>query len=197
MFVLFKGPRWLRHTLKIEVHRSDLATCYKDLTPWKRPWCCERLKAGGEGDNRGWDGWMASPTQWTWVWVNSGSWQWAGRLARCSPWGHKESDTTERLNWTDLYLRMCSINQSCSYLIRSHLKGDCHVEKLLDMGKEYWWTLIHHLPARYSMTLANSLDFTGSEWITQQNIRNDFSAYSSRCLGKIRKKKQQLQSWKF
>jgi len=45
----------------------------------KRPWCWERLKAGGEGDDRGWDGWMASPTQWTWVWVNSRSWWWTGR----------------------------------------------------------------------------------------------------------------------
>ena len=41
-----------------------------------RLWCWERLRAGGEGDDRGWDGWMASPTQWTWVWVNSGSWWW-------------------------------------------------------------------------------------------------------------------------
>ena len=39
----------------------------------------ERLRAWGEGDNRGWDGWMASPTQWTWVWANSGSWWWTGR----------------------------------------------------------------------------------------------------------------------
>ena len=45
----------------------------------KGPWCWERLKAGGEGDDRRWDGWMASPTQWTWVWVNSGSWWWTGR----------------------------------------------------------------------------------------------------------------------
>ena len=44
----------------------------------KRPWCWKRLKAGGEGDDRGWGGWMASPTQWTWVWVNSGSWWWTG-----------------------------------------------------------------------------------------------------------------------
>ena len=44
----------------------------------ERPWCWERLKAGEEGDNRGWDGWMASPTQWTWVWVSSGSWWWTG-----------------------------------------------------------------------------------------------------------------------
>ena len=45
----------------------------------ERPWFWERLKAGGEGDYRGWDGWMASPTQWTWVWINSGNWWWTGR----------------------------------------------------------------------------------------------------------------------
>ena len=45
----------------------------------ERLWCWERLGAGGEGDDRGWDGWMASPTQWTWVWVNSRSWWWTGR----------------------------------------------------------------------------------------------------------------------
>ena len=49
------------------------------MTHLKRPWCWERLKAGREGDNRGWDGWMASPTQWTWVWVSSGSWWWTGK----------------------------------------------------------------------------------------------------------------------
>ena len=61
----------------------------------KRPWCWERLKAGGERDCRGWDGWIASPTWWTWDWANSKRWL---SLACCSPWGHKESDTTERLN---------------------------------------------------------------------------------------------------
>ena len=55
------------------------ATWCKELTPLKKPWCWERLKAGGEGDDRGWDGWMASPTRWTWVWINSGSWWWTGR----------------------------------------------------------------------------------------------------------------------
>ena len=58
---------------------STLATSCKELTHWKRPWCWERLNVGGEADDRGWDGWMASPTQWTWVWVNSGSWWWTGR----------------------------------------------------------------------------------------------------------------------
>ena len=50
-----------------------------EVTHWKRPWCWEGFGAGGEGDDRGWDGWMASPTRWTWLWVNSGSWWWTGR----------------------------------------------------------------------------------------------------------------------
>ena len=51
----------------------------KELTHWKRPWCWEGLGAGEEGDDRGWDGWMASLTRWTWVCVNSGCWWWTGR----------------------------------------------------------------------------------------------------------------------
>ena len=54
-------------------------TWFKELTHWKRPWCWERLRAGGEGDDRSWDGWMASPTQWTRVWVGSRCWWWTGR----------------------------------------------------------------------------------------------------------------------
>ena len=56
---------------------------------WKRPWCWERLKVGREGDDRRWDGWMASPTRWTWVWVSSGVGDGQGSLACCSPRGHK------------------------------------------------------------------------------------------------------------
>ena len=74
----------------------------KSLTHWKRPWCWERLRAG-EGDDRGWDGWMASPTQWTWVWVDSRSWWWKEGLACCGSWGHKESDMNEQLNWLTLF----------------------------------------------------------------------------------------------
>ena len=58
---------------------STLATSSEELTHWKRLCCWEGLGAGGEGDNRGWDGWMASLTRWAWVWVNSGSWWWTGR----------------------------------------------------------------------------------------------------------------------
>ena len=61
-----------------EAETNTLATWCAEWTPWKRPWCWERLKVR-EGDNRGWDGWMASATQWTWVWASSGSWWWTGR----------------------------------------------------------------------------------------------------------------------
>ena len=81
---------------------STLATSCEELTHWKRLWCWEGLGAGGEGDDRGWDGWMASLTQWTWVWVNSGSCDGQGGLVCCDSWGRNESDTTELLNWTEL-----------------------------------------------------------------------------------------------
>ena len=61
-----------------------------------------KIEGKRRGDNRGWDGWMASPTRWTWVWVDSGSWWWQGGLACCGSWDCKESDMTERLNWTEL-----------------------------------------------------------------------------------------------
>ena len=58
---------------------NTLATWCEELIHLKRPWCWERLKAGGKGDDRGWDGWMALPTQRPWVWVNSGNWWWTGK----------------------------------------------------------------------------------------------------------------------
>ena len=77
--------------------RPPLATFFQ-LTHWKRPWCWERLKVGGEGDDRGGDDWMASLTGWAWVWASSGSWWWTGRPGMHSPRGRQESDMTEWLN---------------------------------------------------------------------------------------------------
>ena len=79
------NPSWRRSILSVlwkdwcwNWNSNTLATWCKELTHLKRPWCWEWLRAGGEEDDRGWDGWMASLTQWTWVWVNSGGW-WIGR----------------------------------------------------------------------------------------------------------------------
>ena len=84
---------------------NRLATWCKELTYWKGPWCWVRLKAGGEGDDRGWDGWMASPTWWTWVRANSGSWWWTVRSGVLQSMGSQRvrQDWTTKLNWTILY----------------------------------------------------------------------------------------------
>ena len=79
---------------------NTLATWCRELTYLKRPWCWEILRAGGEGDDRGWDGWMASLTQWTWVWVGSGSWFGQGDLACCRSWVAKS--WTRLSGWTEL-----------------------------------------------------------------------------------------------
>ena len=80
--------------------KPKLTWC-KELTHWKRPWCWERLRGGGEGDDRGWDGWMASLTRWTWVWVNSGSWWWTGRPGVLQSMGSQRvrHDWVTELNW--------------------------------------------------------------------------------------------------
>ena len=76
--ILWRHQSWRKSTLNI--HWKDwwsswssntLATWCEAPTHWKKPWCWERLKAKREKGNRGWDGWVASPTQWTWVWANS------------------------------------------------------------------------------------------------------------------------------
>ena len=104
------SPFWRRSVLA--VHWKDwcwgwnsntLATSCEELTHWKRPWCWEGLGAGGEGDDREWDGWMASLTRWTWVWVNSRSWWWTGRPGVLRFMGSQRvgHDWLTELNWTE------------------------------------------------------------------------------------------------
>ena len=86
------------------LNSNTLATSCEELTHWKRPWCWEGLGAGGEGDNRGWDGWMASLTQRTWVWVNSWNWWWSGKPGMLQSMGSQRigHDWTTEMNWTEL-----------------------------------------------------------------------------------------------
>ena len=89
---------------------NTLATWWEELTHWKRPWCWERLKAGGEGDDRGWDGWMASLTWWTWVWANSMRWWWTGKPDMLQSMGSQRVGH-DLSNWTELSNRT---NDRCS-----------------------------------------------------------------------------------
>ena len=95
------------------------------LIHWKRLWCWERLKVGGEGDNRGWDGWMASPTQWTWVWVSSGSWWWTGKPGVLQSMGSQRV----RHGWA-MELNWDSTNNSGDSHILKNLSG-WHVKNIV------------------------------------------------------------------
>ena len=90
---------------------NTLATWCKELPHWKRPWCWERLKAGGGGDDRGWDDWIVSPTQWSLVWVNSESWWWAGRPGVRQSIGSQRigHDWATELNWFFILQRVALI----------------------------------------------------------------------------------------
>ena len=81
---------------------NTLATWCKELTYWKRSWCWESLKAGEEGDDRGWASWMVSVTWWTWVWASSRSWWWTGRPGVLQAMGLQRvgHDWATELNWT-------------------------------------------------------------------------------------------------
>ena len=91
--------------LKLKLWPPHVKSC-EELTHWKRKdWCWEGLRAGGKGDNRGWDGWMASLTRWTWVWVNSRSQWWTGRSGMLRFMGSQRvgHDWATELNWTEFY----------------------------------------------------------------------------------------------
>ena len=106
--------------LILRLKLQSLATSCEELTHWKRPWCWEGLGAGGEGDDRGGDGWMALPTWCIWVWVNSRSWWWTGRPGVLQFMG-SQSDTTERLNRTEF---PCLV---ASYTIEHIFQRNCNI----------------------------------------------------------------------
>ena len=100
---------------------NNLATWCKELTHWKRPWCCKRLKVGGEGDDWEWNCWMSSQTQWTWVWVDPRSWWWTGRPGVLWFMG---SQRIRHIWATELKLteQMCEIILHCSLICQNNLE---------------------------------------------------------------------------
>ena len=102
--------------LMLKLNSSTLATWCEELTQLKKPWCWARLRAGGEGDNRGWDSWISSLTQWTWVGVNSGSWWWTGRPGVLRFMGLQRAghDWATELNWTEINRVIVRLNTKIS-----------------------------------------------------------------------------------
>ena len=111
---------------------NTLATWLEELTHLKRPWYWERLKAGGEGDDRGWDGWMASPTQWTWIWVNSGSWWWTGRPGVLQSMGSQKvrHHWATELNWTEFTQNIYEIPEK-SWIICIRINCLLHILNII------------------------------------------------------------------
>ena len=142
-----------------------LATWCEELTHWKRLWCWEILKAGEEEGDRGWDGWMASPTQRTWVWVNYGSWWWTGRPSVLQSMGSKRV----RHNWVTELIWMASLEfwMDSLALIRSHqaanLKGVLKISNIKKVGN---W--VHtYLLWKFSKVLFNKLN-TIDKWLKKK-----------------------------
>ena len=112
------NPEYSFEGLKLKVKLNTLATWCEKSTHWKRSWCGESLRAGVEGDDRGWDGRIASLTQWTWVWANSRRWWRAGRP------GVLQSMGSQRVghNW-GIELNWCFWNLKHSkWMRKSHLR---------------------------------------------------------------------------
>ena len=95
------SPEYSLEGLMLSWNSNTLATWCEELIHWKRPSCWERLKAGGEGDNRGWDGWMESPTQRTRVWTSSRRRWWTGKPGMLQSMGLQRV-RRDWLNWTEL-----------------------------------------------------------------------------------------------
>ena len=102
---------------------NTLVTWCEELIHWKRLWCWERLRAG-EGNNRGWNGWMASLTQWTWIWVGSGIWWCTGKHGMLQSIGSQRvgHDWAAELNWTELIstMRIERVLESINQLERNY-----------------------------------------------------------------------------
>ena len=152
------SPGYLLEGLMLELKLHYLATWCEELTHLKRPWCWEWLRAGGEGEDGGWDGWMASPTQWTWVWVDFGSWWWTRRpgVLRFMGLQRVRHDWATELNWT-----VCHI---CSLLLRFMGRSlgwghgnplqHSYLENPVDRGA--WWATVHRV-TRVELDWSNSM----------------------------------------
>ena len=139
---------------------NTLETWWEQLTHWKRPWCWERLKVGGERDDRGWDDWMVSPIQWTWTWENSSRWwgtgkpvilqslelqsqTWLGDWTTTTSGKHLLLKFCSNAHWCKSCFEICNFNQEILLLLLS-----CSVvsDSLWSHGLQHAVPVHHQLP---------------------------------------------------
>ena len=111
------SPEYSLEGLMLKLKLQYFGHLMRTTDSFERPWCWERLRAGGEGDDRGWDGWMVSLTQWTWIWVNSRSWWWTGKPGMLQSMGSPRvgHDWATKLNLTE------SVSQLPPYILFVYL----------------------------------------------------------------------------
>ena len=163
------SPGCSLEALMLKLKSSTLATSCEELIHWKRLWCWEGLGAGGEGDNRGWDGWMASLTRWTWVWVNSWSWWWTWRPGMLQFMGSQSvgHNWATELNWTEP--TPVFLGFPC---------GSAGKESACSMGDLGWEDPLEKGKATYSSILAWRIPWT-VESMGSQRVRCNFHFLSS------------------
>ena len=127
IFIHWKDWCWIWNS-------NTLATWWEELTHWKRPWWWERSKVG-EGDDRGWDGYMASLTQWTWVWVRSGNWWWTGKPGMLQPMGSQRvrHDWATEPNWISKFRKLAgykiNTQKSLAFLYTNNEKSETEIKE--------------------------------------------------------------------
>ena len=135
---------------------NTLTTWCKEWPHWKRPWWWERLKAGGEGDNRGWDVWMASLTWWLWVWASSRSWTGKPGVLQCMGLQRVGHDIATELNWR--------WNSSCMTAQSQDTGSLLHLE--LNWNISFWVSVLQHSDWTTSSTLLSN----GTSWDLSASI---------------------------
>ena len=148
------SPEYSLEGLTLKLKLQYFGPLMQELTHWKRPWCWERLKAGGEGDDRGWGSWMASLTQWTWVWASSGSWWWTGRPGMLKSMGSQRVGhdwVTELTDWRRAQCSLC-------FLLKNIFKDDIVkrvVFKIFNLPSLTFCSKVHRLSPTHLSSLAS------------------------------------------
>ena len=141
---------------------NTLATWWEEPTHWKRLWCWERLRVGGEGGNRGWNGWMASPAQWTWVWANFRDSEGQGSLSCCSPWDHRVR-----------HVQLATEQQQSNHLIHPMIQpiSDHHIIIYLIYTAGQFWYVCRRTQIRKKWSVTNYNDHVLSHLVMSNSLQ--------------------------